>query len=115
MSKRTIYISIPMTGHDMDIQRQYAEVWQRFFERQGYIVINPFNLMDEMNEKYKREFNREPTYAEYLNNDIEQIKSKCTDIFMCSGWEVSRGCLAESYAAATHKVNILYESKFKIE
>lgn len=115
MNKRTIYISIPMAGKDMGIQRQFAHLWQKFFENQGYIVINPFILADKLKEEYHNLYKRVPTYSEYLNNDLDHIeREQCTDMFMCDGWATSPGCLQEVYKGMTLKINFLYESKFKL-
>ena len=46
MNKRSIYISIPMTGKDEAQQRRRADYWTRHFEALGYEVINPFDIGD---------------------------------------------------------------------
>ena len=48
MNKRSIYISIPMTGKDEAQQRRKADYWTRHFEALGYEVINPFDLGDKL-------------------------------------------------------------------
>jgi len=113
MSKRTIYISIPMTGYDMDIQRQIAALWQKFWESQGYTVVNPFEVAEVLKKVYKTQYNREPTEREYLTEDLVHVMA-CTDMFLCNGWATSRGCLEEVYLAQSQNIKFYYESKFKV-
>lgn len=113
MSKRSIYISIPMTGHDLDIQRQYAALWQKYWKSQNYTVVNPFELADRLKKAYQAQYQREPTEREYLTEDLVHL-ANCSDIFMCNGWTTSRGCLEETHLAISKKIKFYYESKFKV-
>ena len=52
MNKRSIYISIPMTGKDEAQQRRKADYWTRHFEALGYEVINPFDIGDQLKKMF---------------------------------------------------------------
>lgn len=90
----TIYISIPMTGKDFEMQKLIAWVWQKLFTNLGYEVENPFFLSEVLNSQHKRAGLSAPTYDEYLAYDLK-ILEDCTHIFLCKGWTESKGCMAE--------------------
>ena len=111
MNKRTIYISIPMSGYDMQLQRLRATMWQHYFEALGYTVINPFDLADKLKNAFENIAGREPTYDEYLHEDIVNIENECTDIFLVNGWANSYGCMAEVDTSIKQNLKFHYEKK----
>lgn len=114
MSKKIIYISIPMIGHEEQTQRQHAAYWQRYWEQRGYEVVNPFILADMLKASYMNIAGREPTYAEYLHEDLINLEW-CSDIFMCNGWTNSFGCMEECDKSIAHKIKFHFESKMLID
>jgi hypothetical protein len=83
-----------MTGYDLVLQRSKAMMWQLYYESIGYIVINPFELADQLRKSFIDLAGREPTEAEYLHEDLMNLRI-CTDIFLCNGWTASYGCMEE--------------------
>jgi len=109
---RTIYISIPMMGYDRTLQRRKARMWQRFFERLGFIVINPFELADQLRKSFIDIAGREPTEAEYLHEDLMNMQI-CTHVFLCNGWTESFGCMEEVDYSIKLGLKFMYESKYQ--
>lgn len=110
---RTIYISIPMTGYDMLVQRDTALSWQRYFEKKGCTVINPFELADQLRKSFLEIADREPTEAEYLHEDLMNLPA-CTDIFLCNGWTESYGCMEEVDKAIELGLKFIYEKDLQV-
>lgn len=88
MEKLKIYISIPITGKDYKKQREHADDIARSLSRQGWDVVNPFNIYAGKNA----------TYEDHIAFDLRALMD-CDAIVMCKGWEHSFGCTLEySYA-----------------
>ncbi len=98
-----IYISIPISGHDLATQQQKAlEIADKLREL-GHEPISPLpppEAPSGLSEKEK--------YAYYMGRDVERLLT-CDAIFMCEGWQKSKGCCAENEIA---KVYGLYISEF---
>jgi hypothetical protein len=111
MKNRRIYISLPITGLDENIQRQRALVWQRYFTKIGYEVVNPFDVYDSMCRSMGHEV--EPTYEEIMGACLVVVDT-CTDIFLIEGWDLSSGCCREAIRATESKLNIHFERTYKL-
>lgn len=99
------YISIPISGHDEAVQRTKAAQISTILYEMGYnTVVNPFDVYDA----WKATYNREPTYCEIMQADLDALKS-CDAIFMCSDWQTSVGCRMEWKQAINQGQAILYE------
>ena len=105
MKRQSIYISLPITGHEEATQREKAGQISTMLSEMGYdTVINPFDLYDAL----KCEIGREPEYEEIMQADLAALKL-CDAIFMCTGWETSAGCIRERQQAINQGQTILYE------
>ena len=105
MSKESIYISIPITGHDEAVQRTKSGQISTMLYEMGYdTVINPLDVYDAWKNVYKRE----PTYDEIMQADIAELL-KCTAIYMCNGWSKSLGCMKERQTAINAGLEVIYE------
>ena len=105
MKKESIYISLPITGHDEATQREKASQISTMLLEMGYdTVINPFELYDAL----KCEIGREPEYEEIMQVDLAALKP-CDAIFMCLGWAGSGGCRRERNQAVNQGQEIIYE------
>lgn len=63
MSTESIYISIPITGHDDAAERTKAgQISTMSYEMGCDTVINPFDVCEALKVSYKRE----PTYEEIM-------------------------------------------------
>lgn len=79
-----IYVSIPITGHDINKVREHADLIKRALSVKGNKVTTPFEIFCGKN----------PEYADYIGNDIRVIL-KQDAVFFCKGWEESCGCNIE--------------------
>lgn len=94
-------------------------VWERWKEAQQYIreipgyedanIASPVNITDfaPVNEiKEERSY----PYGWYIGRDVERL-CECTDILMCYGWQLSRGCKIEHETAKVMGIRRLYMQK----
>lgn len=88
-----IYISIPITGHDEAEVRDHADLIKANLSRAGHQPVSPFDIYAGEN----------PTYADYLCADLRKL-ADCDAIFLCRGWQFSRGCRIERTFA--HEFNL---------
>lgn len=94
--KGKIYISLPITGRDIQQVKKEAEEYRTMWEDEGFIVITPFDLAPE-NDK---------PYSYYMGKDIEGLL-ECNAIFLGKGWEKSKGCRAEYEVAKIYDKQVM--------
>lgn len=81
-----IYISIPISGHNIEKQCAAASEIADNLRKLGHEPVNPFETPEappDMNDKEK--------YAYYMGEDLKQLLT-CDAVFLCKGWSESRGC-----------------------
>ena len=84
---------------------KYADEVRRFLElrygvrNENVIVITPFDV----NENEDKD-----SYARKMGNDIEALL-ECDAIYMCKGWQDSKGCMAEFAVAKIYNKKIIIE------
>jgi hypothetical protein len=96
---KIIYISLPITGLDLQKQIAYADKVEKTLGHFYDKVLNPFN-------------NGVPIDAhpsEHMRADFKMLLS-ADSILMCEGWEESSGCVAEWTVAKCCHMDIKYES-----
>lgn len=104
---KIIYISLPITGHEdtyeqiLDEAVEYVKEKHKEYER----IITPKEVAENLEKEYHP---LEPKYKEYLLCDMNAIYD-CDAIFMCHGWENSKGCKAEREFADAIGLDILYQ------
>lgn len=103
-----------MKGKNEATQRKISYMWQRYFENIGNTVINPFELADRLKNAYLNITGKEPTYQQYLQEDLCNLEW-ATHIFICDGWTESFGCMAEVDKAIEKGIIFLFEQKIKLE
>ena len=104
---KRIYLSLPIknTGYTTKERMKYADEVRRLLElrygvrNENVIVITPFDV----NENEDKD-----SYARKMGNDIEALL-ECDAIYMCEGWQNSKGCMAE------FEVTIIYGKKIMFE
>lgn len=106
---KIIYISLPITGHE-DTYEQRLDAAVKYVKAnfpEYYRIITP-----KEGKKYlEREYSPlKPKYKDYLLNYLEEIYD-CDAIFMCSGWENSKGCKAAREFSDAIGLDILYQPK----
>lgn len=98
MTERTIYISLPISGRDPEEARQEADSVKHALSRQGYRPVSPFDIWH----------GKHPQYADYICNGLRAL-ADCEAIFMCQGWNGSRGCRIEHKFAEEFGKRIIYQ------
>lgn len=110
--KRKIYISLPITGHNILQQRAKAlEVIDRLSVKMGQDAdfINPFDISDALNSLHKAMGITPPSYEEYMLYDLK-AQNACQATFFCLGWDASEGCTREHSNALDRGHEIMYEA-----
>lgn len=92
------YISLPITGRDLDdVGGRIAELKRNLIDK-GYMPVSPFD----------REVDFDATHEEHMRADFKLLLS-CDYILMGWGWEYSVGCRAELNAALACGTKIMFE------
>ena len=88
----TVYISGPITG--VDNYNENFIMAERALQYSGYDTVMPVTIGAALKSKLKRE----PTWAEYMREDIKALMD-CDGIYMLDGWEKSSGARLEEHIA----------------
>lgn len=91
-----IYISIPISGHDLKAQREKAEEIADKLRKLGHEPVNPFDT-----PKPEKACSEREEYAHYIGEDIKKLLT-CDAVFLCDGWNCSKGCSLEGQAALVY-------------
>lgn len=95
MKKRQkIYISLPISGLDIQKVREKADLIKAKLSREGYEVVSPFEVFAGKN----------PTYEDYICCDLRAMLD-CDAIYFCKGWQLSCGCNIEHDVALRFKAH----------
>lgn len=83
-----VYISLPITGKDLQEQKSCARHVASFLSEAGFTPVNPFDngLGDGA------------PYEEHMKADL-RLMLDCEAIMLCDGWRLSKGCVLESVVA----------------
>ena len=87
-----LYISIPITGHDINKVREKADLIKARYSKLGNRVVTPFDICA----------GKDPTYGDHLAFDLRAMMS-CDRVLFCAGWEQSMGCCIEHDTAMRMK------------
>lgn len=91
--KKKVYISLPITGYDIEERKRVADSAKARARAMGCEAITPFDVCPEEGKPY----------AYYMGRDIEALLG-CDIIYLCKGWEHSKGCCAEAAIATIYKI-----------
>ena len=97
MKRKRIYISIPISGHDLEEVKEKARK-AKIRVSHWCDVITPFDVCPEPDKPY----------SYYMGKDIEALL-ECDAIFLCEGWQNSKGCMAEFEVARIYGKEIMFE------
>lgn len=103
---KRIYISIPITGKENDVFER-AEVAKACVTGLGYEPVCPLDLNGQTFDNIGQHGEIHHV-AEYMGNDIRSV-ILADGIYMCRGWENSKGCQVEWLCAKLYGKKILYE------
>lgn len=97
MGKGKLYVSLPITGRDLVSVKEHAAKVKKVWEKRGYEVVTPFDLVPENIEGMgEAEF-----YAYCMGKCVEALLL-CDGIVLCNGWFESKGCRAECDVAEVY-------------
>jgi hypothetical protein len=96
--KKKIYISIPITGKDIDKVMCDAVFAKMKLQSKEVECVCPFDICDEKNKPY----------SYYMGKDIE-VLLECEAIYLCQGWQNSKGCMTEFEVARIYGKEIIFE------
>lgn len=109
VDKIRVFISLPFTGVEDTIGERLEEgkkyLWA-FAEKNGVEAeaVTQSNI-DELIEKKASVDDKD--YPFFMGKDIQAVL-ECDAILMCKGWENSKGCKLERFAAETFGIKIIY-------
>ena len=107
MKRKRIYISIPISGHDLEeVKAKARDISERLLcdvfgfkkDRNRPDVITPLDVCPEPDKPY----------SYYMGKDIEALL-ECDVIYLCKGWQNSKGCMAEFEVARIYGKEIMFE------
>lgn len=101
-----IYISLPITGHDIKDVEQRIRRAKEVLRDLGHEPVSP--LDPAVNN------DRSKPYGVLLGNDIAALLT-CDAVLLLDGWMSSKGCRLEMEAALIYKKEILFEYQLKPE
>lgn len=88
---KKVYISLPISGHNLNDVRRRIEDVSELLKSKGYIPVSPLEVQSNLNAPY----------SELMGNDIKALL-ECDAIILLDGWENSKGCRLEKYAASLY-------------
>lgn len=100
MSKKKVYISLPITGRPIVEAKRLAKAAKKILTEKGYSVITPFDVCQET----------DAPYSYYMGKDIMSLL-ECDCVYFLHGWEKSKGCLLEYAAAKIYEKKMMFEKK----
>lgn len=95
---KKVYVSIPITGEDYNDQRNHAFVVATNLGQKGYDTVTPFDAVPNVSTPYN----------EAMGKCVEELL-ECDAIFMCKGWQESKGCRAELQIALVYGKEVITE------
>lgn len=100
-----IYISIPISNMDEQKQREKADLIKSALSKKGWEVCNPFDIIPAKEN---------PDWYDYMSADLREL-SKCDAIYLCNGWNASKGCRLEMSYAVSLGLRTIFESVEPVE
>lgn len=92
-----IYISLPITGHDIEEVEARSIFAKGVIEKKGHTAVSPLDVSPDP----------DATYAEHMGRDIAALLD-CDAVVMLDGWQFSHGCLLENVAAQIYRLKCYY-------
>lgn len=92
-----IYISLPITGHDIEEVEASCIYAKAVLEKKGHTPVSPLDVSD----------NPDADYAEHMGNDIEALL-ECDAVLFMENWRTSKGCRLENAAAEIYDKHVFY-------
>ena len=99
MEKKKVYVSLPISGHDINWVKEKAERAAQYLRDKGYEPVTPFDVSQYENA----------SYAEHMGKVINALLN-CDAVFFLRGWEKSTVCQLERYAAMIHHKEMMHDA-----
>lgn len=90
-----IYISLPITDHDIEEVEARCIFAKAVIEKKGHIPVSPLDVSPDP----------AATYAQHMGNDIAALL-ECDAVVLLDGWATSKGCRLEHRAAIIYKKSL---------
>ena len=100
MEKKRIYISGPISGHDMEERKKEFSRVKAMLEGKGYEVFNPM----------ENGLPQSSSTADHMRADIRALL-ECDEIYMMRRWNHSAGCQTELLVALAVGLKVAFELK----
>lgn len=92
-----IYISLPITGRDIEEVESSCIFAAGVIEKKGHTAVSPLEVSS----------NPDASYAEHMGKDIT-VLLECDAVLFLDGWEYSGGCLLEQRAAELYHKTLYF-------
>ena len=108
-----VYLSLPISGQPTKERMDYANQVKREIECTYRCGWGYFKFEDELNIITPFDVCPEPDkpYSYYMGKDIEALL-ECDAIYLCEGWQNSKGCMAEFEVARMYGKEIIFEREW---
>lgn len=84
MGRKKCYISLPITGRNIEDVKTDIGNYKVLLRNNGYVPVSPFD----------RDVDFNATHEQHMREDFKLLL-ECDAIYMGRGWERSKGCTAE--------------------
>lgn len=95
---KKVYVSIPISGEDYNSQRNHASAIAQKLKNKGYDAVTPFDIVKSVTTPYNVAMGK--CVAKLL---------ECEMIYLCKGWQNSKGCFAELQIALVYGLSVMVE------
>lgn len=102
---KNCYICLPIAGKEDTVLERLERASYKVKEM-GYNPVTPIDI-NEIDPKMLHNPGR--PVAKFMGNDIETLIGYCEAIYICDGWENSKGCNVEVECAKQYGKEIYYE------
>ena len=104
-----VYVSLSISGYPIEERVAYANMVRNnlievisqtcgfLVRKKNLRVVTPFDICSEPDKPY----------SYYMGKDIEALL-ECDAIFLCEGWQNSKGCMAEFEVARIYNKHIIF-------
>lgn len=108
-----VYISLPMSGHEDTVRKRYdtaVEKVKDMFPKANITFVGPTNINEfDYNGPIVP---HDKKWSYYMAKDIEPLLDS-THIFLCKGWNGSKGCRVEYAIAKEINIIPLFEPNYE--
>ena len=92
-----IYISLPITGHDIEEVEASCIYASGVIQAKGHTPVSPLDVSPDP----------DATYSEHMGNDIEALL-ECDAVLFMENWRTSKGCRLENAASEIYDKQVFY-------